>query len=210
MWSKDPDKINGLKISCRHPPMGKYWTYLKKKSAVFVILRYFQAILSWFIFLLVYSNLEGGLPKMNWSWRWSWTQMMIPSFSFSPSLTVSTQYMSATHFPAPITEHEDDYESRRCIAIYFLLSPYLYTFMEPRHRFQRNDSASLYSLASPYDKWAWRTGPPGWESIPGLLKRFTNTGSDIWRGNQHKHRHQRLEWKPGQWREEGSMLGLNS
>ncbi len=21
------------------------------------------------------------------------------------------------------------------------------------------------------------TGPPGWESIPGLLKRFTNTGS---------------------------------
>jgi len=22
-----------------------------------------------------------------------------------------------------------------------------------------------------------RIGPPGWESIPGLLKRFTNTGS---------------------------------
>jgi hypothetical protein len=24
---------------------------------------------------------------------------------------------------------------------------------------------------------AFFTGPPGWESIPGLLKRFTNTGS---------------------------------
>ncbi len=24
-----------------------------------------------------------------------------------------------------------------------------------------------------------RTGPPGWESIPGLLKRFTNSGSGL-------------------------------
>ncbi len=24
------------------------------------------------------------------------------------------------------------------------------------------------------------TSPPGWESIPGLLKRFTNTGSGFW------------------------------
>jgi hypothetical protein len=23
------------------------------------------------------------------------------------------------------------------------------------------------------------TGPPGWESIPGLIKRFTNTGSEV-------------------------------
>ncbi len=28
-----------------------------------------------------------------------------------------------------------------------------------------------------YDKKGYRTGAPGWESIPELLKRFTNTGS---------------------------------
>jgi hypothetical protein len=28
-----------------------------------------------------------------------------------------------------------------------------------------------------YDKKGCRTGPPGWESIPGLLKRSTNAGS---------------------------------
>ncbi len=48
-------------------------------------------------------------------------------------------------------------------------SPYLQTF-----RFRVIHSA---------DYVAWpagttgSTGPPGWESIPGLLKRFTNTGS---------------------------------
>jgi hypothetical protein len=26
-----------------------------------------------------------------------------------------------------------------------------------------------------------KTGPPGWESIPELLKRFTNTGSGIFK-----------------------------
>jgi hypothetical protein len=41
----------------------------------------------------------------------------------------------------------------------------------------RIDSASLSSLAGKYDKEGCRTGPPGWESISGLLKRFTNTGS---------------------------------
>jgi hypothetical protein len=40
------------------------------------------------------------------------------------------------------------------------------------------DSASLCSLAGRYDKQGYRTGPPDWESKPGLLKRFTNTGSD--------------------------------
>ncbi len=34
------------------------------------------------------------------------------------------------------------------------------------------DFANLCSLAGQY-----RTGPPGWKSIPGLLKRSTNTGS---------------------------------
>ncbi len=41
--------------------------------------------------------------------------------------------------------------------------PYLYTFKEP--------------MAGQYDKRGCRTGPPGWESILGLFKRFTNTGS---------------------------------
>jgi hypothetical protein len=37
---------------------------------------------------------------------------------------------------------------------------------------------SLYSLvAGRYVEWGWCTGPPGWRSIPGLLKRFTNLGS---------------------------------
>jgi hypothetical protein len=31
----------------------------------------------------------------------------------------------------------------------------------------------------PYVKWGYRTSPPGWESIPGLLKRFKDTGSGI-------------------------------
>jgi hypothetical protein len=35
------------------------------------------------------------------------------------------------------------------------------------------DSASLCSMTGREGR---RTGPPGWESIPGLLKRFTNSG----------------------------------
>jgi hypothetical protein len=49
--------------------------------------------------------------------------------------------------------------------------------MEPRNRFRCTDSASLCSQAGRYDKWGCRTGPPCWESIPGLLKRSTSTGS---------------------------------
>jgi hypothetical protein len=49
--------------------------------------------------------------------------------------------------------------------------------MEPRNRFRGIDFASLCSLAGQYEKYGCRTGPPGWESIPGLPKRFTNTGS---------------------------------
>ncbi len=53
------------------------------------------------------------------------------------------------------------------------------------------DSSSLCSLAGRYDKQGCRNGPPGLESIPGLLKRFTNTGSrcgkkecfDCWTSN---------------------------
>ncbi len=58
------------------------------------------------------------------------------------------------------------------------LSPYLETFMEPRNRFWETNSASLCSLASLHDKHGCCIGPPGWESIPGLLKRFTNTSSE--------------------------------
>ncbi len=35
------------------------------------------------------------------------------------------------------------------------------------------------SLASRYDIWGCGTSPSGWEAITGLLKRFTNTGSDL-------------------------------
>jgi hypothetical protein len=37
------------------------------------------------------------------------------------------------------------------------------------------DSDSLSNLA--YDKQGCRTGPPGWESSPGFLKKLANTGS---------------------------------
>jgi hypothetical protein len=46
-------------------------------------------------------------------------------------------------------------------------------FKEARNRFLGIDSASICTLAGQYDKKGHRTGPPGWESIPGLLKRFT-------------------------------------
>ncbi len=35
-------------------------------------------------------------------------------------------------------------------------------------------------MAGRYDKQGCCTGLPGWESIPGLLKRFTNTGFGQW------------------------------
>ncbi len=37
----------------------------------------------------------------------------------------------------------------------------------------------LCSVAGEYVKQSFRTGPPGWESIPGLLKRFTKTDSKL-------------------------------
>ncbi len=58
-------------------------------------------------------------------------------------------------------------------------SPHLLTFMGTRNRFREIDSTSLCSLAGQYDIKGCRTGPPGWESIPGLLKRSTNTGSGL-------------------------------
>ncbi len=50
--------------------------------------------------------------------------------------------------------------------------------MEPRNRLRGINFASLCSLAGRYDKLGFRTAPPYWESIPGLLKRFTNSGSE--------------------------------
>ncbi len=45
---------------------------------------------------------------------------------------------------------------------------------KPRNWFQGIDSASLSSLAGRYVKYGCRTSPPGWESIPGLLKKIIN------------------------------------
>ncbi len=45
------------------------------------------------------------------------------------------------------------------------------------NRFPGIDTASLCSLADLYVKKGCRTGLPGWESIPALLKRFTNSGT---------------------------------
>jgi hypothetical protein len=58
-------------------------------------------------------------------------------------------------------------------------SPNFRTFKEPRNRFQEIDSPSLCNLAGRYVKYCCHTGPPGWESISGLLKRFTNSGSGL-------------------------------
>jgi hypothetical protein len=49
--------------------------------------------------------------------------------------------------------------------------------MEPRNRFRGIDFANLCSLTGRYEKQGCRTGPPGWKSIPGLLKRSSNTGT---------------------------------
>ncbi len=65
-----------------------------------------------------------------------------------------------------------EYSCMIFIRKHLFLSPYLRTFMELRNRFR-----SLCSLSDQYEKYGCRTGPSGWESIPGLLKRFTNTGS---------------------------------
>jgi hypothetical protein len=45
------------------------------------------------------------------------------------------------------------------------------------NRFPGIDSASLCSRADQYVKKGCRTGLPGWESIPALPIRFTNSGS---------------------------------
>ncbi len=68
--------------------------------------------------------------------------------------------------------------------------PYSYSVLIPLRLFKnsraricnsfrslRIDSGSLCSLVDRYDKLSCYTGPPGWELIPGLLKRLKNTGS---------------------------------
>jgi hypothetical protein len=47
-----------------------------------------------------------------------------------------------------------------------------------RLRSSEIDSASLCSLGGRYVKQGCRSGPRGWESIPELLKRFTNSCSE--------------------------------
>jgi hypothetical protein len=46
-----------------------------------------------------------------------------------------------------------------------------------QNRFRGIDAASLCCLAGRYNIQGCRTGPPGWESISGLLKGSTNTSS---------------------------------
>ncbi len=49
----------------------------------------------------------------------------------------------------------------------------------PRNRFEGLDFRGICSLVGRYLKGS-RTGPPGWQSIPRLLKRSKNTGS-VWK-----------------------------
>jgi hypothetical protein len=44
-------------------------------------------------------------------------------------------------------------------------------------------------LTGRYDKKGSRTGPPGWEAIPELIKRFTNMGSSLDPGTEQRIRH---------------------
>jgi hypothetical protein len=56
------------------------------------------------------------------------------------------------HFSLPSTFKETRYRFSAWRAqLAEVLAPYFYTFMEPRNRFQRMNSASLYSLAGRYE-----------------------------------------------------------
>jgi hypothetical protein len=55
--------------------------------------------------------------------------------------------------------------------------PVFVNFYGARNRFREIDFFSLRSLPGRYDKEGCRNGPLGCESIPSLLKMFTNTGS---------------------------------
>ncbi len=51
--------------------------------------------------------------------------------------------------------------------------------MEPRNRFREIDSASLCSQRAGTTSRVGVQARQGWESIPGLLKGFTNTASEL-------------------------------
>jgi hypothetical protein len=56
--------------------------------------------------------------------------------------------------------------------------PHFKRLRSPRIGFEESiPSTFICSLTGRYDKLGSPTGPPGWESIPGLLTRFTTTGS---------------------------------
>ncbi len=57
------------------------------------------------------------------------------------------------------------------------LSTYLLIFLEPRNRVRGILSASYVAWRAGTTNRVVVRGPPGWKSIPGLLKRSTNTGS---------------------------------
>jgi hypothetical protein len=60
--------------------------------------------------------------------------------------------------------------------------PVFVNVMEPRSRFRQPmlPGGLVHQIGLSH------TGPPGWESIPGLLKRFTNTGSELVEHNTAK------------------------
>ncbi len=67
----------------------------------------------------------------------------------------------------------------------------------PHHRFRQARICNVYGAqesiphhrfrqpCGPVRQVGCHTGPPGWESIHGLLKRFTNTGSVLIQGTYH-------------------------
>jgi hypothetical protein len=58
------------------------------------------------------------------------------------------------------------------------LSPYLSTFMEPRNRFQGIDPEESIPRNRSRGIDPEELILPGWETIPGFLERFTNSGSE--------------------------------
>jgi hypothetical protein len=79
-------------------------------------------------------------------------------------------------FPQPYSHFADD--QRRHISPQPFETEFINVLKEPKNRFQGIDSASLCSLWwASIRQMGCRSVPPGWESIPGLLKRFTNSGS---------------------------------
>jgi hypothetical protein len=90
-----------------------------------------------------------------------------------------------SHLPTPcalINHSHNFYLTQQCLSVLtgpdltiFELNPKLWMFKEP----QESIPPAYVSLAGRYVKVGCGTGPPGWESILGSFKRFTNSGSEF-------------------------------